>query len=186
MTLSMIAALAAGLSMDAFAISLSKGISVGKAGISHSIITELWFGSFQAIMPIIGFFLGTHAGSMIESYDHWIAFALLLLIGGSMIRESKKKDEPPADASFSAKAMFPLAIASSIDALAAGVALSTAGGSIAEAAALIGIFTFCLSAIGVKAGSRLGAAFGSKAQAAGGIILCLIGIRILCDHLGLI
>lgn len=175
--------LAIGLSMDAFAVSICKGISIGKARVKHALIAGIWFGVFQALMPVIGYFLGVQFERYIQRIDHWIALILLAVIGINMIREGIKGEEESADASVSVKAMFPLAVATSIDALASGVALAAAGADILWAAVFIGCTTFLLSFIGVKSGSRLGSSFGSKAQIAGGVILCLIGLKIFTEHL---
>ena len=175
--------LAVGLSMDAFAVSICKGISIGRAKIRHALIAGLWFGAFQALMPAIGFFLGVQFERYIQTVDHWIAFLLLAMIGINMIREGVRGEEEESDPSVSARAMFPLAVATSIDALASGVVLSAAGGDILWAALFIGLTTFSFSFAGVKAGSGLGSAFGAKAQIAGGAVLCIIGLRILIQHL---
>lgn len=176
--------LAVGLSMDAFAVSICKGISLGKASIAAACWVGLWFGAFQALMPTIGFFLGTTFQSYIESIDHWVAFILLLIIGVQMIRESFSKDEgEDIGASLSVKTMFVLAVATSIDALASGIAIAAAQGNMGLGALFIGLITFTLSAIGVKAGSKIGSGFGRKAELVGGIVLIAIGARILISHL---
>ncbi|MGN0313667.1 MAG: manganese efflux pump MntP family protein [Fusicatenibacter sp.] len=177
--------IAVGLSMDAFAIAICKGLSVGKLEWRHMVCTGLWFGGAQAVMPLIGYLLGTGFQSFIEQIDHWIAFALLCMIGLGMIKESREQSKP-LDESFSAKVMFPLAIADSIDALAAGVTFAFLDVTIVPAILLIGIITFILSAIGVKIGNRCGEKYRSKAELAGGIILIVMGVKILMEHLGVL
>ncbi|HKM20540.1 MAG TPA: manganese efflux pump MntP family protein [Lachnospiraceae bacterium] len=175
--------IAIGLSMDAFAIAICKGLSVQKIEKKHLIITGLWFGGSQAVMPLIGYFLGTSFRAFIENIDHWIAFILLTIIGINMIRESREKTKQ-LDASFSAKVMFPLAIADSIDALAAGVTFSFFDVSIVPTVLLIGVTTFVLSAVGLKIGNRFGEKYKSKAELLGGIILIAMGVSILVKDLG--
>lgn len=178
-------AIAVGLSMDAFAIAICKGLSVGKIEKKHFIITGLWFGGAQAIMPLIGYLLGTGFQSFIEQIDHWIAFVLLGIIGLGMIKESREQCKP-LDASFSARVMFPLAIADSIDALAAGVAFAFLEVDILPAILLIGIITFGFSALGVWLGNRFGEKYRAKAELTGGIILIIMGVKILLEHLGIL
>ncbi len=177
--------IAVGLSMDAFAVSICKGLSVRHLELKHSLITGLWFGAFQAIMPLAGYLLGTQFASYITAIDHWIAFVLLVLIGANMIREALGKDEEKLDSSFSVKAMFPLAIATSIDALAVGVTFAFLGVAIVPAVSFIGIITFVLSAFGVWLGNVFGCRFKSAAEIAGGAVLILMGIKILLEHLGI-
>ena len=177
--------LAVGLSMDAFAIAMCKGLSVRKLETKHLLLAGLWFGGAQAIMPLFGFLLGTSFKETVESVDHWIAFTLLVLIGINMIRESRN-GIGDLNASFAARVMLPLAIASSIDALAVGVGLSFLDVDIVPAVILIGITTFFLSALGVKIGNRFGARYKSKAELAGGIILIMMGTAILIEHLGIL
>lgn len=177
--------IAVGLSMDAFAIAICKGLSVGKIEKKHFIITGLWFGGAQSIMPLIGYMLGTGFQSFIEQIDHWIAFVLLGIIGLGMIKESREQCKP-LDASFSAKVMFPLAIADSIDALAAGVTFAFLEVKIVPAILLIGVITFALSALGVWLGDRFGERYKSKAELAGGLILIIMGTKILLEHLGIL
>ncbi len=177
--------IAVGLSMDAFAIAICKGLSVEKVENKHLISAGLWFGGGQAVMPLIGYLLGGSFRSAIESFDHWLSFALLALIGINMIRESCGKIEK-LDASFSAKAMFPLAIADSIDALAVGVTFAFLEVDIVPAVLLIGVTTFLFSAAGVKIGNRFGAKYKAKAELAGGIILILIGLLVVLDHTGIL
>lgn len=175
--------IAIGLSMDAFAIAICKGLSVEKAEKKHLIITGLWFGGAQAVMPLIGFLLGTGFQSLIERIDHWIAFVLLAIIGLRMIKESREPSKS-MDASFSAKVMFPLAIADSIDALAAGVTFAFLNIDIIPAVTLIGVITFALSVFGVWLGNRFGEKYRAKAELTGGIILVIMGVKILLEHLG--
>lgn len=177
--------IAVGLSMDAFAIAICKGLSVGKLEKKHMVITGLWFGGAQALMPLLGFLLGTGFQSWIERIDHWIAFILLGIIGIGMIKESREASKPLND-SFAAKVMFPLAIADSIDALAAGVTFAFLEVSIIPAILLIGVITFALSCVGVWIGNRFGEKYRSKAEFAGGIILILMGTKILLEHLGIL
>ena len=177
--------IAVGLSMDAFAVAICKGLSVRKLKLSHMLITGAYFGVFQAIMPLIGYYLGQTFESYITSFDHWIAFVLLSLIGANMIRESFSKEEEEQNASFSFKTMLPLAVATSIDALAVGVTFGLMQGvNIFSAVGLIGCTTLVLSFIGVKIGNVFGSKYKSKAELVGGIILILMGIKILLEHLG--
>lgn len=181
--------LAVGLSMDAFAVSLCKGLSVKKAGLKESITCGGWFGGFQALMPVIGFFLGTLFADAIKAVDHWIAFALLALIGLNMLKEafSGCDCESEKDADFSFKAMFVMAVATSIDALAVGISLAMAGNvNIWLAMGIIGVITFTLSAVGVKLGNIFGSRYERGAQIAGGAILILLGLKILLEHMGVI
>lgn len=177
--------LAVGLSMDAFAVSICKGLSLGKIKIKHMCIAGLWFGGFQALMPLLGYFLGSLFTDMITTYAHWIAFILLLFIGGNMIKEAFG-DEECLDDSMTIPSMLLLAIATSIDALAVGVTLAFLKVQIVPAVSFIGIITFILSAIGVKIGSLFGTKYHSKAELCGGIILILIGTKILLDGLGIL
>ena len=182
--------LAVGLSMDAFAVSICKGLAMKKADAKGMVICGTWFGGFQALMPLIGFFLGTLFASTIEAIDHWVAFGLLGLIGFNMLKEAFEREEEGCDcnnndADLSVKTMFVMAVATSIDALAVGISLAMAGNvNIWIAIILIGITTFVLSAIGVKVGSIFGSKFEKKAQFAGGIILICLGMKILFEHLG--
>ena len=179
------------LSMDAFAVAICKGLSLDRVRTKHMAITGAWFGGFQGLMPLIGFFLGSLFASYITSFDHWVAFVLLALIGANMIKESLEGDACPADASFGFKTMLTMAIATSIDALAVGVSFAMIANedptfNIYVAVASIGIITFLLSAIGVKVGSIFGAKYKSKAELVGGIVLCLMGLKILLEHLGVL
>lgn len=179
--------LAVGLSMDAFAVSICKGLSVSKVKPIHAVIVGAYFGIFQALMPTIGFLLGTSFSSYIKSYDHWIAFALLLLIGGNMIREAFKKDDGEnVDASFSFKSMVVLAIATSIDALAVGVsfaALEMTALGLLQSVLIIGAITYIISAIGIYVGNVFGSRYERGAQITGGAILIVIAAKILTEHL---
>ena len=175
-----------GLSMDAFAVSVCKGLAMRKADARSMGICGVWFGGFQALMPAIGYFLGTLFAAAIEAVDHWVAFGLLVLIGVNMLREAfSKEDCENVEADLSVKTMFVMAVATSIDALAVGISLAMAGNvNIWAAVVFIGVITFLLSALGVKIGSVFGGKFEKKAQMAGGIILILLGINILLEHLG--
>lgn len=175
--------LAVGLSMDAFAVSVCKGLSGRSLRPRHAVITGAYFGGFQALMPLIGWLLGRQFESLIKSIDHWIAFGLLTVIGANMIREAVFGADEEQNDSFSPKTMLPLAIATSIDALAAGVTFAFLDVNIVTAVLIIGAATFTLSAAGVKAGNVFGARLKSKAEIAGGVILILLGIKILIEHL---
>ena len=177
--------IAVGLSMDAFAVSVCKGLSVGKVTVKHAATAGLYFGGFQALMPLIGFFLGTQFRSLIENFDHWVAFALLVIIGVNMIRESRETSDE-LNSSFSFRSMLPLALATSIDALAVGVTFAFLQVNIVPAVSFIGVITFLLSAAGVKIGNVFGLKYKSKAELAGGIVLILIAIKILLEHLGVL
>lgn len=176
--------IAVGLSMDAFAVSICKGLSVRKLQVKHALTAGLYFGGFQALMPLIGYFLGTQFQSLITDIDHWIAFVLLSLIGFNMVRESFGESER-LDASFRFKTMLPLAIATSIDALAVGVTFAFLQVQIIPAVSFIGVITFVFSAVGIKIGNVFGAKYKSKAELLGGVVLILMGIKILLEHLGL-
>ena len=168
--------LAVGLSMDAFAVSICKGLSLGKITKKHMAVAGAWFGGFQALMPLIGYFLGSFFADMITKYAHWIAFVLLIIIGGNMLKEAMGEDEK-VDACMDAKEMFLLAIATSIDALAVGVTFAFLKVQIVPAV------SFVCSAIGVKIGSIFGSKYRSKAEFCGGVILILIGLKILLNGL---
>ncbi len=176
--------IAVGLSMDAFAVSICKGLSVQRLELKHALLAGLWFGGFQALMPAIGYLLGSRFEHLIVSIDHWIAFVLLLFIGGKMIKEALECDEEELDDDFSFKAMLLLAIATSIDALAMGVTFAFLRVNIVAAVLFIGCITFVCSAAGVKIGNVFGMRFKSKAELAGGVILILMGCKILLEHLG--
>ena len=177
--------IAVGLSMDAFAVSVCKGLSVGRARPGHCLTAGLYFGGFQMMMPLVGYLLGVRFQSIIVSIDHWIAFALLAVIGVNMIKESREEEEC-VDCSFGFKAMLPMAVATSIDALAVGVTFAFLQVQIVPAVSFIGITTFTLSAIGVWAGAKFGGKLGDKAELAGGLILILMGAKILLEHLGIL
>ncbi len=177
--------IACGLSMDAFAVSVCKGLSVRKASLSQSLVTGLWFGGFQAGMPLIGYLLGVSFSSLITNVDHWITFILLAIIGGNMIRESFSPEET-CDGSFSVKTMLPLAVATSIDALAVGITFAFLQVSIVPAVSFIGVITFLLSAAGLKIGNVFGSRWRSKAEFLGGLVLILMGAKILLEHLGIL
>lgn len=179
--------LAVGLSMDAFAVSVCKGLSMKKAGLREGAICGAWFGGFQAMMPLIGFFLGTLFADAIKAFDHWIAFGLLVIIGINMLKEAFGEEEESCDADLSMKAMLIMAIATSIDALAVGISLAMAGDvNIFAAVLLIGVTTFLLSGVGVKIGNVFGSRYEKGAQIAGGGILILLGAKILLEHLGVL
>ena len=177
--------IAVGLSMDAFAVAICKGLSVRKMLPRHRVIMGLYFGGFQALMPIIGFFLGRQFEHLITSVDHWIAFVILGLIGANMIRESRGDAEELND-SFGPKTMLPLAIATSIDALAVGITFAFLRVDIVPAASFIGVITFFFGFFGVKIGHIFGAKFKSKAEFIGGLVLILMGLKILLEHLGIL
>lgn len=177
--------LAVGLSMDAFAVSVCKGLSLGKIKHKHMCIAGAWFGGFQALMPLIGYFLGSFFADKITKYSHWIAFILLVIIGVNMVREAFGEEER-LDANMNPASMFLLAIATSIDALAVGVTFAFLQVNIIYAVIFIGCVTFVCSAAGVKIGSVFGEKYKSKAEICGGIILILIGIKILFDGLGIL
>ena len=175
--------LAVGLSMDAFAVSGCKGLSVKKLRPKHMLIAGLYFGGFQALMPLLGYLLGVQFQSLIQSFDHWIAFVLLALIGASMIKESRECADELND-SFSFKTMLPLAVATSIDALAVGVTFAFLQVNIVPAVSFIGVTTFILAAVGIRIGNIFGAKYKSRAELLGGIVLILMGLKILLEHLG--
>ena len=177
--------IAVGLSMDAFAVSICKGLSVPRAKKSQLLVTGLYFGGFQALMPLIGYLLGVNFRQFITSVDHWIAFVLLVIIGVNMIRGAREEAEE-LDASFSVTAILPLAVATSIDALAVGITFAFLQVDVVPAVALIGVTTFVLSVIGVKIGNIFGAKYRSFAEIAGGIVLILLGCKILLEHLGIL
>ena len=177
--------LAVGLSMDAFAVSVCKGLALRKVTLRHCCIAGAWFGAFQALMPLLGYLLGSQFADRITAVDHWIAFVLLGLIGANMIREALLGGEEQND-SMSVQVMLLLAVATSIDALAVGVTFALLTIRIIPAVCTIGVITFVLSAIGVKLGSLFGARWGSRAEFAGGVILILLGTKILLEHLGIL
>ena len=181
--------LAVGLSMDAFAVSVCKGLSMKKATLKEGAICGLWFGGFQALMPLLGFLLGTMFAGAIEAFDHWVAFVLLALIGVNMLKEGFEKKDccEESNVDMSAKTMFVMAVATSIDALAVGISLAMAGNvNIYVAVILIGVTTFTLSAFGVKIGNIFGSRYEKGAQIAGGVILIFLAVKILLEHLGVL
>ena len=183
--------LAVGVSMDAFAVSICKGLAMKKATLKAGLTCGVWFGGFQALMPLIGFLLGTLFAEAIQAIDHWVAFILLGFIGVNMLKEAFEKkcdcEESEHNADLSVKTMFVMAVATSIDALAVGISLAMAGDvNIWVAVLLIGVTTFILSGVGVKIGNVFGSRFEQKAQMAGGIILILLGLKILLEHLGIL
>lgn len=188
MSLTELLFIAIGLSMDAFAVSVCKGLATPKVSGKHFLLAGLWFGGFQGLMPAIGYLLGSTFESFITAFDHWIAFALLGFIGFNMIKEALDKDCcSEADASFAPKAMLLLAIATSIDALAVGITFALLPDvNILAAVLFIGTITFLLSGIGIKVGNVFGIKYKSKAELAGGTILILMGCKILLEHLGII
>lgn len=183
--------LAVGLSMDAFAVSVCKGLAIRKVTFRECSIAGIWFGGFQALMPTIGYFLGSHFTRYITSVDHWIAFVLLGIIGLNMIKEAHETgdscglDGDCGNASMDAKEMFLLAVATSIDALAVGITFAFLNVNIIYAAVFIGLTTFVCSALGVRIGNVFGTVYKSKAEFAGGLILILIGAKSLLEHLGI-
>ena len=184
MTFTELFLLAVGLAMDAFAVSVCKGLALPRIDMKKALAAGLWFGGFQALMPLLGYLLGSRFASYIADFDHWIAFVLLALIGGNMIRESFG-DEEEADASFGLRAMLPLALATSIDALAVGLTFAFLSVRVLPAVTLIGVVTLVISMAGVKLGNLFGARFRGKAEFAGGLILILLGVKILLEHLGI-
>ena len=187
-----LAILAVGLAMDAFAVSICKGLALKKTNLRHMSVVGLWFGGFQALMPLIGFFLGSMFADKIQAFDHWVAFGLLALIGANMLKKTFSTEtvdscDIDGEADLSFKSMFVMAVATSIDALAVGISLAMAGDvNIWIAVAFIGIITFLLSAVGVKVGHAFGSRFEKKAQFCGGVILILLGLKILLEHLGVL
>lgn len=172
-----------GLSMDAFAVSVCKGLSVGKVNLKHMAIVGLWFGGFQALMPLTGYLLGSTFEQYVTSVDHWIAFILLSIIGANMIKESFDKDCEKQNSSFSFMSMLMVAVATSIDALAVGITFAFLQVNIWQAIAIIGCTTFVISAAGIKVGSVFGAKYKAKAEFFGGAVLICLGIKILVEHL---
>lgn len=177
--------IAVGLSMDAFAVSICKGLSLGKIKAKHMCIAGLWFGGFQALMPAIGYFFGSFFADMVTKYAHWVAFILLAFIGGNMIKESFEKEEC-VDCAMDVKTMFLLAIATSIDAMAVGVSFAFLKVDIVSAVLFIGCITFVCSGIGVKIGSIFGTKYKSKAEFAGGVVLIIIGLKTLLEGIGIL
>lgn len=178
--------IAVGLAMDAFAVSLCKGLALRKVTLRSMLIAGLWFGGFQALMPTIGFYLGVSFYDLISAYDHWVAFLLLFLIGANMVREGLFGEEEEVDADMGVKTMVLLAIATSIDALAIGISFAMTEDSIFLPALIIGVVTLAISMAGVKIGSLFGDRFGKKAEILGGAILIIIGLKVLLEGLGII
>ena len=178
---------AVGLSMDAFAVSICKGLAMKKLSMKKALVIGLWFGGFQALMPAVGYLLGSRFEQYVTAIDHWIAFVLLALIGANMIKEALSKDEScEANDSVDIKTMFLLAVATSIDALAVGVTYAFLQVAIVPAVSFIGVTTLLLSVIGVKIGNVFGMKYKSRAELTGGIILIVMGLKILLEHLGLL
>jgi putative Mn2+ efflux pump MntP len=175
-----------GLSMDAFAVSVCKGLSVNQLRVKHALIVGIYFGGFQALMPFIGYLLGSQFQSLIASVDHWVAFVLLVLIGANMVREALGEENAGANDSFSFRTMLPLAVATSIDALAVGITFAFLQVNIVLAITLIGCTTFVISAVGIKIGNVFGSRYQKKAEITGGIILILLGVKILLEHMGVL
>lgn len=178
--------LAVGLSMDAFAVSVCKGLAMPKITVKKTLIVGLWFGGFQALMPTLGYFLGVQFRDKITAIDHWIAFILLGIIGANMIKEACSGECEEENESLDIKTMFLLAVATSIDALAVGITFAFLNVHLIAAVSFIGVTTFILSAIGVKIGNVFGTRYKSKAELAGGVILILLGFKILLEHLGVL
>ena len=176
--------LALGLSMDAFAVSVCKGLAMPKITLRRTFIVGAWFGGFQALMPAVGYVLGVQFRDKITAVDHWIAFLLLGVIGASMIKEALSGECENESDSLDVRTMFLLAVATSIDALAVGITFAFLKVHIIAAVSFIGVTTFAISAAGVKIGNVFGTKYKSKAELAGGIILILLGLKILLEHLG--
>ncbi len=185
MTLWELFIIAVGLSMDAFAVAVCKGLSLSKIKVRHAVLTGVYFGGFQALMPLIGYFAGKYFERTVVSIDHWVVFALLAVIGGNMIKEAFSKEEE-LNPSFSLKTMLPLAVATSIDALAVGITFAFLKVKIFTAVSFIGAITFALSAIGIYIGNIFGLKYKSKAEFIGGVVLIAMGLKILLEHLGVI
>ena len=168
--------------MDAFAVSVCKGLSVGRPQLRHCLSCGIWFGLFQALMPLLGWLLGVRFQGLIVSVDHWVAFVLLGLIGFNMVRESRGGEAEELDCSFSPRAMLPLAVATSIDALAVGITFAFLQVDILPAVIFIGVTTFALSFAGVRMGSVFGSRYRSRAELAGGLVLIGMGLKILLEH----
>ena len=185
MRLTDILLLAVGLSMDAFAVAVCKGLALKKISLKNAGTVGLWFGGFQALMPLIGYFIAALFADSIKAVDHWVAFVLLALIGGNMLREAFGGEEETEECgcALSVKTMLPMAVATSIDAMAVGISLNLDGKNIFLAVPLIGGFTFLLSAVGVKVGNVFGARYEKKAQILGGVILICLGLKILLEDL---
>ena len=178
--------LAVGLSMDAFAVSVCKGLAMPKITVKKASVVGGWFGGFQALMPLVGYFLGVQFKDKITSIDHWIAFILLGIIGFNMVREALSPGCEAASDELDVKTMFVLAVATSIDALAVGITFAFLHVDVISAVSFIGVTTFLLSAAGVKIGNVFGTKYKAKAELAGGVILILLGLKILLEHLGVL
>ncbi len=179
--------LAVGLSMDAFAVSVCKGLAMEKCDFKKAAVCGIWFGGFQALMPVIGYLMGYRFREYISAFDHWIAFVLLAIIGADMVKESFSKEPENTDDSLGFKTMLLMAVATSIDALVIGVTFALLPDTnIAAAVSLIGLVTFILSMLGAKIGNIFGAKYKSRAELAGGVILILLGTKILLEHLGIL
>ena len=186
MSLTELFIIAVGLSMDAFAVAVCKGLAMPRMSWKGALIVGLYFGGFQAAMPLLGYFLGSKFSMAIRAYDHWVAFLLLVLIGAGMVKESFEKDESCANASLDVRGMVLLAVATSIDALAVGVTFAFLNVDIVPDVYFIGAVTFKLSMVGVKVGNAFGCKYKARAELAGGAILILIGLKILLEHLGML
>lgn len=178
--------LAIGLAMDAFAVSICKGLALRRITVRAALIIGLWFGVFQGVMPVIGYVAGSAFYDLIADYDHWIAFILLFLIGANMVRESLSDEDEGVDDDLGFRTMLLLAVATSIDALAVGISLAMTGEGIVGPAVVIGVITMLISMSGVWIGSRFGDRYGSRAELVGGLILILIGVKIVLDHTGML
>lgn len=180
--------LAVGLAMDAFSVAICKGLALRRITWKNAAAVGVWFGGFQALMPLMGWWLGERFAAHIARYDHWVIFVLLSLIGGNMIREALQsgEDQENESAALSPRAMLPLAVATSIDALAVGVTFAFLEVQAVPACCFIGAVTFLISAAGVKIGSIFGLRFKKKAEIAGGVLLILLGVKILLEHLGVL
>lgn len=187
MSLAELFILAVGLSMDAFAVSVCKGLAMRKCNLRKALVCGVWFGGFQALMPLIGYLLGYQFKDYITAIDHWIAFVLLVFIGGGMIMEARSDKEEEANDSLDVKTMFLLAVATSIDALAVGVTFAfLPDTNVPAAVSFIGVITLILSTVGVKVGNVFGMKYKKKAEFAGGTILIFLGVKILLNHLGIL
>ena len=178
--------LAVGLSMDAFAVSVCKGLAMEHATWRRAVVPGLWFGAFQGLMPLLGWLLGSRFAQYITAVDHWIAFALLVILGVNMLREARSADDGAADASLGVKTMLAMAVATSIDALAVGITFAFLEVAIVPAVCFIACVTFVISTLGVKVGALFGDRLQAKAEALGGIILIVLGVKILLEHVGVL
>lgn len=178
--------LAVGLSMDAFAVSVCKGLAMERPTWRRAIVPGLWFGAFQGLMPLLGWLLGSRFAQYITAVDHWIAFALLVILGVNMLREARHADDGEADASLGVKTMLAMAVATSIDALAVGITFAFLEVAIVPAVCFIACVTFVISTLGVKVGALFGDRLQAKAEALGGIILIVLGVKILLEHVGVL